>query len=47
MNKTLTNKELLDVSGGAAKFGIAAAIVGTISFLIGVIDGFLRPFKCR
>lgn len=47
MNKTLTNKELFETTGGAAKFGAIAAIVGAISFLIGVVDGFLRPFKCR
>lgn len=47
MNRSLTNNELIRISGGAVKFGVIAAIVGTISFLIGVVDGFIRPFKCR
>jgi len=43
----LNDNELLNISGGAISFGVFAAIAGTITFLIGVIDGFTRPLKCR
>lgn len=44
--KKLTNKELLSVEGGFGLWGIIG-IVGGITFLIGVIDGFVRPLKCN
>ncbi len=36
---------LKDVRGGVAKAGIAAIIAGIGVFIIGVVDGFLRPLK--
>ncbi len=45
----LENKELIDINGGGTGkkigFGIFFAALG--SFLVGVIDGFLRPLKCN
>lgn len=46
MNKILTQQEQLDISAGAIKYGIVAAIIGAGAFIIGIIDGFLRPLKC-
>ena len=43
----LTNNELMSVNGGAWRLGLAAAIAGGITFLIGIIDGFFRPLSCR
>lgn len=43
----LTNFELQNISGGSISW---AAIFGAIAggvFLIGVIDGYLRPYQCR
>ncbi len=40
----LKNEELQNVVGGG--IGKWVVIGGLISFVIGVIDGFLRPFKC-
>lgn len=40
----LKNEELQEVVGGG--IGKWVAIGGLITFLVGVIDGFLRPFKC-
>ena len=45
MNKNLSLTEQYDVKGGA-KLGIIAAIVGVGTFLIGIIDGLIRPMKC-
>jgi len=45
--KNLTNEELMDVSGGGIKLGIGLGIVAIGAFLIGVIDGLIRPLKCN
>ena len=43
--KELTNEKLHEVNGGGAwvLIGLGAAVV----FLIGVFDGYVRPFACR
>ena len=42
----LTNNELLNIKGGSTNW-TAISIVGTIvSFIAGIIDGYLRPIKC-
>ncbi|MDD3048434.1 MAG: hypothetical protein PHQ89_00385 [Bacilli bacterium] len=42
----LTKKELLAVEGGFAVWGLLG-IFGGISFIIGIIDGYIRPKKCN
>ena len=43
----MTKEELLKVSGGAVNWTIIS-IIGTITtFIAGIIDGYLRPVKCR
>lgn len=42
----LTNKELIMVEGGFAICGLLG-IVGGLAFLVGIIDGFVRPLKCN
>ena len=42
----LTNNELATIHGGAVKLGVAALVVGVGVFIIGVVDGLLRPLKC-
>lgn len=46
MNRVLTKNEQFEITGGAVKYGIVAAIIGAGAFIIGIIDGFLRPLKC-
>ena len=46
MNK-LNNNEMLEVKGGAIKWGVIAGIGGFASFIIGVIDGWMNPKKCN
>lgn len=45
----LENKKLMLVNGGGVGkkvgFGIFFAALG--SFLVGLVDGFLRPLKCN
>ncbi|MBQ1496441.1 MAG: hypothetical protein IIZ40_03755 [Bacilli bacterium] len=44
----LKNNEIKKIyAGGMMNAGIYAAITAGISFIIGVIDGITRPFKCR
>lgn len=45
--KNLSNEELKGINGGAFHFGIFAGIVAGVSFIIGVIDGLVRPLKCN
>ena len=42
----LNNNELMAISGGIGMWGIVA-IIGGIVFIIGLIDGFVRPLKCH
>ncbi len=45
--RKLTNEELLNVDGGGLKIGLAFALAAGVSFLIGVIDGIIRPLRCN
>ena len=46
MNK-LSNEEMKKIDGGGINIGAIALITGGITMLIGVLDGFFRPFGCR
>lgn len=43
----LNTEELNNITGGAVKFGVYLTIGGFISFIIGVIDAYLRPLSCN
>ena len=43
----LTQEELLSINGGAVKASVLIAVGSAITFLVGIIDGFIRPYKCR
>jgi lactobin A/cerein 7B family class IIb bacteriocin len=43
----LTNKQLQDVKGGSVTLGVGLMIIAGIVFIIGVIDGYVRPLPCR
>lgn len=43
----LQKKQLLEIKGGASKLGIAAGIIAGVIFVIGVIDGYIRPLRCN
>ena len=42
----LTKKELNEISGGIS-IKLAIIIGGAITFIIGIIDGIIRPLKCN
>lgn len=43
----LKKDELLAIRGGGISAGIWALIGAGVVFLIGVIDGYVRPLKCN
>lgn len=45
--KQLNKKELSKIQGGGFNAGIAIAIVAGITFIAGIIDGYVRPLACH
>ena len=45
--KELTKNEAKKIKAGASAGWIVAGIAAGISFLIGIFDGYARPYKCR
>lgn len=43
----LNEKELMNVQGGGISLGTGLLIVAGVAFVVGVIDGIVRPLKCR
>ena len=43
LNKT----ELQAINGGGISAGLGFLIMGGIMFIIGIFDGYVRPFRCR
>lgn len=45
--KLLSEQELKQVVGGGFSFGLGTLIGVGITFVIGLIDGFIRPLGCN
>lgn len=45
--KKLNQKQLMNIHGGGISLGIGLLIGAGVVFIIGVIDGFMRPLKCN
>lgn len=45
--RNLTDNELKNISGGGISIGAILGIGACITFLIGLIDGIIRPLKCN
>ncbi len=45
--KELTKENLKEINGGAISVGWLAFVPFGVSFLIGLIDGYIRPLKCN
>lgn len=45
----LSNQELISINGGASykNIGIGIILSALGSFIVGIIDGYLRPLKCN
>ena len=42
----LKDSELKQITGGT-KIGLIAALAAAVTFVIGLIDGYVRPLGCR
>lgn len=45
--KKINKKEMMSINGGRVNLGFWALIGSGVVFLIGLVDGFVRPLKCN
>jgi len=45
--QNLTMDELKQINGGGVSVGVGLLIAAGVVFLIGVIDGYVRPLSCN
>ncbi len=45
--KNLSLEEMKQISGGGINIGLWLGIGAGVSFIIGLIDGIIRPLKCN
>lgn len=45
--KNLTDNDMKKIEGGGLNIGLWLGIGAGVSFLIGLIDGIIRPLKCN
>ncbi len=43
----ISNTELKSIKAGAIRWGLVGIIGGIITFVVGVIDGYTNPSRCR
>lgn len=43
----LNNQQLSKISAGGFSAGLAMAIVAGLTFIAGIIDGYVRPLPCH
>ncbi len=43
----ISQNEMKGIQGGAVNWSIVAGVSALVSFIAGVIDGFMNPIKCR
>jgi hypothetical protein len=43
----INNSELLEIKGGATKYFYGIGIGAIVSFIVGVVDGYMRPLSCH
>ena len=43
----LKQEELKNVKGGGITFKFIMGLITAGTFIVGLVDGFLRPLKCR
>jgi lactobin A/cerein 7B family class IIb bacteriocin len=45
--KKLNDDELKQINGGGFHIGLGILIGAGVSFIIGLVDGYIRPLACR
>ena len=43
----INDSELTNIKGGAAKYFYGIGVGALVSFVIGIIDGYMRPLSCH
>lgn len=43
----LSKQELMNVKGGGISIGVAMVITAISTFVVGFIDGIIRPLRCN
>lgn len=43
----LKKEEMQNINGGAVNWAAIAGISALLSFMAGVVDGYVNPLKCR
>lgn len=43
----MSNEELMTIAGGMAKTYFYGILVTAVTFLIGLVDGLIRPLGCN
>jgi len=44
----INDQDLLNIKGGAIAWGLIGLIItGLVTFAIGILDGFKRPYGCK
>lgn len=43
----IKEKELKQITGGAFHFGLGFLVAAGVTFIVGIIDGYVRPLACR
>ena len=43
----LTKEELLSIQGGAVDWAVVGVVAAAVIFIVGVLDGFVRPLSCN
>ncbi|HHX33591.1 MAG TPA: class IIb bacteriocin, lactobin A/cerein 7B family [Mollicutes bacterium] len=43
----LTDKEMFNIEGGKLSWGFVGILGTIVTFIAGIVDGYLRPLKCN
>ncbi len=45
--KKINNDNLKKIRGGAVNWGMLAGVGAFVSFVVGLVDGYIHPKKCN
>ena len=43
----VNTSELKNIKAGSIKWGLVGLIGGIVAFVIGVVEGYTNPYKCK
>lgn len=45
--KKISENKLKEIKGGASFWAITGIVIAALTFIAGVLDGYVRPSKCH